>query len=100
MFASVIVAGPYAEPPAGEPPEPDGGGVEPPLLERAAELIALTDAVAGLAAGRGGVVVLEAAAGLGKTVLLDRAARGGRARELRDAARVAPGRSSAGSASH
>ena len=44
------------------------------LVERAAELDVLKRAVAGVAGGTGGVVVLEAAAGLGKTALLDHAA--------------------------
>src|SRR4051794_35679060 len=45
-----------------------------PLIERARELEALAAAVGRLAAGTGGVVVLEAPAGLGKTVLVDHAA--------------------------
>src|SRR4051794_40268533 len=45
-----------------------------PLIERAVELDVLGAAVARLAHGVGGVVVLEAPAGLGKTALLDHAA--------------------------
>ena len=45
-----------------------------PLIERGLELDVLGGAVARLAGGTGGVVVLEAPAGLGKTVLLDHAA--------------------------
>jgi len=52
----------------------DSSHIEAALVERAAELHALDRAVAGLAEGTGGVVVLEAAAGLGKTALLDHAA--------------------------
>ena len=52
----------------GAPPAPA------PLLERAHELDVLADGVAGLAAGRSAVVVLDAPAGLGKTALLDQAA--------------------------
>ena len=51
------------------------------LLEREAELTALDALLAGSAAGRGGVVVIEGEAGIGKTELLlhagDRAARHG-----------------------
>src|SRR3954468_6862900 len=46
-----------------------------PLIERDVELEVLGGAVTRLAAGDGGVVVLEAPAGLGKTALLDRATR-------------------------
>jgi DNA-binding CsgD family transcriptional regulator len=45
-----------------------------PLIERGGELDALSGAVRRLAAGSGGVVVLEASAGLGKSALLDHAA--------------------------
>ena len=76
-------------------PRPDvraagSDAADEPLLERAAELAALGDAVARAAGGRGAIVVLEAAAGLGKTALLDRAGRlaEGAGCELR---RAAPG---------
>jgi DNA-binding CsgD family transcriptional regulator len=49
-------------------------GDETLLIERAVELDVLGAAVARLARGGGGVVVLEASAGLGKTALLDHAA--------------------------
>ena len=52
----------------GAPPAPA------PLIERGHELEVLADGVAGLAAGRSAVVVLDAPAGLGKTGLLDAAA--------------------------
>ncbi|HET6951890.1 MAG TPA: LuxR family transcriptional regulator [Acidimicrobiales bacterium] len=48
---------------------------ETSLLERAEELAALDAAVANLARGDGGVVVITAAAGLGKTSLLEAAIR-------------------------
>ena len=44
------------------------------LIERAGELEVIERAAAGLARGKGSVVVVEAAAGLGKTALLERAA--------------------------
>ncbi len=53
----------------------DPSHIEAALVERAAELHVLERAVAGLAGGPGGVVVLEAPAGLGKTALLDHSAR-------------------------
>jgi DNA-binding CsgD family transcriptional regulator len=53
----------------------DPSHIEAALVERAAELHVLERAVAGLAGGTGGVVVLEAPAGLGKTALLDYSAR-------------------------
>jgi DNA-binding CsgD family transcriptional regulator len=51
-----------------------GQPTETQLIERGAECDALGRAVAHLADGTGGVVVLEAAAGLGKTVLLEHTA--------------------------
>src|SRR5437588_6687036 len=48
--------------------------VEGPLIEREAELDVLAEAVSGLAAGTGRVVVVDGAAGLGKTALLEQAA--------------------------
>src|SRR4051794_32054488 len=51
-------------------------GTGPPLLiERDVELEVLGSAIARLAAGDGGVVVLDAPAGMGKTVLLEQVAR-------------------------
>src|SRR3954466_14492549 len=44
-----------------------------PLLERGAELEALTDAVGRATRGRGAIAVLEASAGRGKPALLGRA---------------------------
>jgi DNA-binding CsgD family transcriptional regulator len=52
------------------PPSDDAGPIE-----RAQELAVLDDAVARLADGIGGVVVIEAAAGLGKTDLLEHGAK-------------------------
>ncbi|MDA0166947.1 AAA family ATPase, partial [Solirubrobacter ginsenosidimutans] len=49
-------------------------GAPAPLIERAHELDVLAGGVAGLAAGRSAVIVLDAPAGLGKTALLDQAA--------------------------
>jgi DNA-binding CsgD family transcriptional regulator len=46
-----------------------------PLIERAVEVDVLEDAVARVAGGDGGVVVVEAGAGLGKTALLEHTAR-------------------------
>ncbi len=63
---------------------------DPPLLERAAELGLLGDALASATSGRGAVIVLEAAAGLGKTALLDHAERRAAA-EGCDVRRAAPG---------
>src|SRR3954468_5286631 len=63
---------------------------DPPLLERAAELGVLGDALASATSGRGAVIVLEAAAGLGKTALIDHTERraGGAGSDVR---RAAPG---------
>ncbi len=49
---------------------PEADGVTDALLERSFELDALDRMIRGLAAGRGGVVVIEAAAGVGKSTLL------------------------------
>jgi DNA-binding CsgD family transcriptional regulator len=54
--------------------EPVTASQTPPLIERAVELWVLSSAVRGVAAGNGGVVVLEAPAGLGKTALLEHGA--------------------------
>ncbi len=51
-------------------PSPSDGW-EPPLVGRALELDAIAEAIAGLTAQRGGVVVLEGDDGSGKTRLLD-----------------------------
>lgn len=53
-----------------------------PLLERDAEVGALTEAVGAARGGRGSVVLVRAAAGLGKTRLLGAAAQLARAREM------------------
>jgi len=63
---------------------------DPPLLERAAELGVLGDALASATSGRGAVIVLEAAAGLGKTALIDHAERRAAAAGC-DVRRAAPG---------
>jgi DNA-binding CsgD family transcriptional regulator len=63
---------------------------DPPLLERAAELGVLGDALASATSGRGAVIVLEAAAGLGKTALLDHTERRAAAAGC-DVRRAAPG---------
>jgi DNA-binding CsgD family transcriptional regulator len=63
---------------------------DPPLLERAAELGVLGDALASATSGRGAVIVLEAAAGLGKTALLDHVERRAAAAGC-DVRRAAPG---------
>ncbi len=55
------------------PPTSDDGW-EPPLVGRVLEVEALTDAVAGLTASRGGVVILEGEDGVGKSQLLSVAA--------------------------
>ena len=57
------------------PPHPVTIGSEASLLERALELEVLNTAVARLAGGAGGIVVLGAPAGLGKTALLEHAVR-------------------------
>ncbi|WP_103342324.1 AAA family ATPase [Amycolatopsis sp. CA-126428] len=49
---------------------PETDGVTDALLERNSELDALDLTLRGLAAGRGGVVVIEGAAGVGKSTLL------------------------------
>jgi DNA-binding CsgD family transcriptional regulator len=48
---------------------------KPKLIERAAELEVIERAVARVAGGTGGIVVLEAPAGMGKTLLLEHSAR-------------------------
>src|SRR4051812_16529454 len=63
---------------------------DPPLLERAAELGVLGDALASATSGRGAVIVLEAAAGLGKTALIDHTERRAAAAGS-DVRRAAPG---------
>src|SRR3954471_10510426 len=63
---------------------------DPPLLERAAELGVLGDALASATSGHGAVVVLEAAAGLGKTALIDHTERRAAAAGC-DVRRAAPG---------
>src|SRR3954470_10921783 len=63
---------------------------DPPLLERAAELGVLGDALASATSGRGAVIVLEAAAGLGKTALIDHTERRAPAAGS-DVRRAAPG---------
>src|SRR3954462_9978312 len=63
---------------------------DPPLLERAAELGVLGDALASATSGNGAVIVLEAAAGLGKTALIDHTERRAAA-EGCDVRRAAPG---------
>ncbi len=54
--------------------EPVTASETPPLIERAVELWVLSGAVRRVAAGNGGVVVLEAPAGLGKSALLEHGA--------------------------
>ena len=63
---------------------------DPPLLERAAELGVLGDALASATSGHGAVIVLEAAAGLGKTALIDHTERRAAAAGC-DVRRAAPG---------
>lgn len=58
-----------------------GLGREAPLVGRAAELALLSEAVDGVVAGRGGIVVLLGEAGLGKTRLLGEALARSRSRE-------------------
>ncbi len=55
-------------------PEQDTGPRQAELLERAGELTAVAALVAAADAGRGGLLLVEAAAGLGKSTLLDHAA--------------------------
>ncbi|HHO52586.1 MAG TPA: hypothetical protein ENK18_17380 [Deltaproteobacteria bacterium] len=52
------------------PPPSEADGWNPPLVGRALEIEAITDAVAGLTASRGGVVILEGDDGAGKSRLL------------------------------